>query len=155
MYKGYVTDINGIEVGHYTDEKNLTGVTAVIAKEGAVCGADVRGGGPGTREIALTRPGPLVEKAHAVVLSGGSAFGLAAASGVMNELERQGVGLDTGFAKVPIVLSAVLFDLGIGSADVRPTETDGKAAVKSASAKKLGNHLNSLTLALFLFRQII
>ncbi len=133
MYGGYITDIPGIEVGHYTDAEGKTGVTAVIARQGAVCGCDVRGGAPGTRETALARPGQLVEKAHAAVLSGGSAFGLAAASGVMNELERRGVGLDMGVARVPIVLSAVLYDLEYGRADIRPTEESGVKAVLAAS----------------------
>ncbi|MBQ4062321.1 MAG: P1 family peptidase [Christensenellaceae bacterium] len=138
MYSGYITDIDGIEVGHYTDSVNKTGLTAVIARKGAVCGCDVRGGAPGTRETALTRPGQLVKEAHAVVLSGGSAFGLASASGVMDELERQGIGLDMGVAKVPIVLGAVLYDLEYGSANVRPTYDNGVQAVLNASSLERG-----------------
>ena len=133
MYSGYITDIGGIEVGHYTDNLNKTGLTAVIARNGAVCGCDVRGGAPGTRETALARPGQMVKNAHAVVLSGGSAFGLASASGVMDELEKEGVGLDMGVAKVPIVLGAVLYDLEYGSAAVRPTYENGIEAVRNAS----------------------
>lgn len=136
MYSGYVTDIDGILVGHYTDETNKTGLTAIIAPKGAVCGSDVRGGAPGTRETDLTKPGHLVEKAHAVVLSGGSAYGLAAASGVMNALEKQGIGMDVGVAKVPIVLGAVIFDLAFGAADVRPGEREGMLAVENASANE-------------------
>ena len=133
-YSGYLTDVPGILVGHYTDEENKTGCTAIICKNGAVCGSDVRGGAPGTRETDLTKPGKMVERAHCVMLSGGSAFGLAAASGAMDQLEEMGIGLDTGAAKVPIVLSAVIYDLGFGSAKVRPTAEDGKKAVLAASS---------------------
>lgn len=136
MYQGYVTDIKGIYVGHYTDEEHKTGVTAILAPEGAVCGSDVRGGAPGTRETDLTKPGHLVEKAHAVVLSGGSAYGLAAASGVMNALEKQGVGMDVGVAKVPIVPAAVIFDLAFGASHVRPGEREGMLAAECASAEE-------------------
>lgn len=136
MYGGYVTDIEGVLVGHYTDEIHKTGVTAILVPEGAVCGSDVRGGAPGTRETDLTKPGHLVEKAHAVVLSGGSAYGLAAASGVMNWLEKQNVGMDVGVAKVPIVPGAVIFDLAFGAADVRPGEHEGMLAAQAASAEE-------------------
>jgi len=136
MYSGYVTDIKGILVGHYTDEANKTGVTAILCPGGAVCGSDVRGGAPGTRETDLTKPGHLVEKAHAVVLSGGSAYGLAAASGVMNALEKRGAGMDVGVAKVPIVPAAVIFDLAFGAADVRPGEREGMIAAETASAEE-------------------
>lgn len=136
MYDGYLTDIDGVKVGHITDEENKTGCSAILIPEGAVCGSDVRGGAPGTRETDLTKPGKLVEKAHCVMLSGGSAFGLAAASGAMDELEEMGIGLDVGVTKVPIVLSAVIFDLAYGSAKVRPTAEDGKKAVRIASSEE-------------------
>lgn len=133
LYNGYITDIDGIMVGHHTNEKAKTGCTAILIPNGAVVGSDVRGGAPGTREIALTKTGNLIEKIHAVTLSGGSAFGLASASGVMNYLEQQGIGFDVGVAKVPIVCGAVIFDLSYGASDIRPTEADGYEAAKSAT----------------------
>jgi L-aminopeptidase/D-esterase-like protein len=104
----------------------------VLAPEGAVAGVDVRGGAPGTRETDLLNPLNTVERVHAVLLTGGSAFGLGAATGVVRWLEARGVGFDTGFAKVPIVVGAVLYDLGIGSAAVRPDAAMGVAACESA-----------------------
>ncbi|HOV70378.1 MAG TPA: P1 family peptidase, partial [Clostridia bacterium] len=133
MYEGYITDIEGIEVGHYTDSINMTGCTAIICRKGAIVGSDVRGGAPGTRETDLTKPGNLVEKAHAIILSGGSAYGLAAADGVMQYLEEAGVGFNTGHAIVPIVCSAVIYDLGVGSATVRPGAEEGRKAAHAAS----------------------
>lgn len=130
---GSLTDVRGIEVGHATDEEALTGCTVVLCRQGAVAGGVVRGLAPGTREMALLRPGTLVEKAHAILLAGGSAFGLAAADGVMRYLEERGVGFDAGVARVPIVPSAVLFDLGLGDASVRPDATLGYAACEASS----------------------
>jgi L-aminopeptidase/D-esterase-like protein len=127
-----ITDVPGIRVGHWTNLEAATGCTVVLCEEGAVAGADVRGPAPGTRETDLLRPGHLVERVHAVLLSGGSAFGLAAADGVMRYLEEQGVGLDTGVARVPIVPAAVLFDLAIGRADVRPDAEAGYQACLTA-----------------------
>jgi L-aminopeptidase/D-esterase-like protein len=98
-----ITDVRGIEVGHAQDHEALTGCTVILCRKGAVAGVDVRGGAPGTRETDLLDPVNLVEKVHAVVLSGGSAFGLDAASGVMKYLEEQKIGFNTGAAKVPIV----------------------------------------------------
>lgn len=126
--------IPGLKIGHYTDIEALTGCTVIIAEEGAVGGVDVRGGAPGTREVELLRPVHLVEKVHAIVLAGGSAFGLAAATGVVKYLEEQGIGFDTGVAKVPIVPAAVLFDLMVGDPNVRPTEEDGYMACKVATS---------------------
>lgn len=118
--------IPGFRIGHYTDAENVTGCTVVLASpEGAVGGVDVRGFAPGTRETELLRAGHLVERAHAVVLAGGSAFGLDAASGVVQYLEEQHTGYDVGVARVPIVASAVLFDLAIGNPDVRPSAANG------------------------------
>src|SRR5215212_8270896 len=102
-----ITDVRGIEVGHAQDEEALTGCTVIICRKGAIAGVDVRGGAPGTRETDLLNPINLVEKIHAVVLSGGSAFGLDAATGVMRYLEEQEIGFNTGVARVPIVSSAI------------------------------------------------
>jgi L-aminopeptidase/D-esterase-like protein len=113
----------------------LTGCTVILCRKGAVGGVDVRGGAPGTRETDLLNPLNLVEKVHAIVLAGGSAFGLDAASGVMRYLEEQGIGFDTGAAKVPIVPSAILYDLALGSAKVRPDAGMGYRAAESASAE--------------------
>ena len=115
-----ITDIPGIRVGHSQDEAALTGCTVILCEGGAVGGVDQRGGAPGTRETDALHPIHLVNVVHGVVLSGGSAFGLDSASGVVRYLEERGVGFDVRVAKVPIVPAAILFDLGIGQADVRP-----------------------------------
>jgi len=128
-----ITDVPGIRVGHAQDLEALTGVTAVLAPAGAVVGVAVEGSAPGTRETDLCRPGNLVQQAHAVLLCGGSAFGLAAAHGAMRWLEERGIGLPTGHATVPIVPAAVLYDLGVGSAQVRPDEAMGYAACEAAT----------------------
>ncbi len=128
-----ITDVPGILVGHATDLKAMTGCTVILAENGAVSGVDQRGGAPGTRETDALRPMHLVEKAHAVLLAGGSAFGLDAATGVMRFLEEKGVGFDSGFARVPIVPAAVLYDLGIGLANVRPDANMGYTACQNAS----------------------
>jgi len=130
---GALTDIGGIEVGHVTDLEALTGCTVVLCRQGAIAGGAVRGLAPGTRETDLLRPGTLVERAHAVLLTGGSAFGLAAADGVMRYLEEHGIGYDTGVARVPIVPGAVLYDLALGSAARRPDAAMGYAACCAAS----------------------
>jgi len=130
-----IIDIPGIEVGHATDLDALTGCTVVLCRKGATGGVDVRGGAPGTRETDLLNPLNLVEKVHAIVLAGGSAFGLDAASGVMRYLEEQGIGFDTGAAKVPIVPSAILYDLALGSAKTRPDADMGYHAAESATAE--------------------
>ncbi|HSK89617.1 MAG TPA: P1 family peptidase [Anaerolineales bacterium] len=136
-----ITDVRGIEVGHTQDEEALTGCTVIICRRGAVAGVDVRGGAPGTRETDLLDPVNLVQKVHAVVLAGGSAYGLDAASGVMRYLEEKKIGFNTGVAKVPIVPSAILYDLGIGRADVRPDAAMGyrAAALASSAAPAEGN----------------
>lgn len=128
-----ITDVPGILVGHATDLEALTGCTVILAEGGAVSGVDQRGGAPGTRETDALRPMHLVEKAHAVLLSGGSAFGLDAATGVMRYLEEKGVGFDSGFGRVPIVPAAVLFDLGIGKSNIRPDAEMGYRACQNAS----------------------
>src|SRR5688572_16834634 len=132
--KNAITDVRGIEVGHAQDDEALTGCTVVLCRKGAVAGVDVRGGAPGTRETDLLNPINLVEKIHALVLAGGSAFGLDAATGVMRYLEEKKIGFNTGAAKVPIVPAAILYDLNIGRADVRPDSAMGYRAAASASS---------------------
>ena len=128
-----ITDVPGIRVGHQTNIEAATGCTVVLCEEGAVGGVDARGGAPGTRETDLLRPTTLVSEVHAVMLSGGSAFGLAAASGVVRYLESKGVGLHFSGATIPIVPSAILFDLGLVQGDIRPTAEDGEIACRNAS----------------------
>jgi len=130
---GAITDVDGIAVGHFTDPRRPTGCSVVLARGGAVAGVDVRGAAPGTRETDLLAPSNLVERVHAVMLAGGSAFGLAAADGAMRWLEEQGVGLDVGFATVPLVPAAVLFDLPLGDARIRPDAAAGYAACAAAT----------------------
>ncbi len=121
-------DIQGIKIGNAQNMKGPTGCTVVICEEGAAAGVDVRGGAPGTRETDLLNPVNLVDKIHAVMLSGGSAFGLDAASGAMQYLEERNIGFDVGVTKVPIVCSAVLFDLAIGDFKIRPDKAMGYEA---------------------------
>lgn len=130
---GTLTDVPGILVGHYTNLEAATGCTVILTPQGARASVDVRGPAPGTRETDLLRPGRLVQEVHAVLLTGGSAFGLAAADGVMRWLEERGYGFDTGVAKVPIVPAAVIFDLAIGDPKVRPGPEAGYAACEAAS----------------------
>ena len=136
MLKNAITDVPGIEVGQFQDLEALTGVSVIICRKGAVGGVDQRGGAPGTRETDLLNPINLIEKVHAIVLAGGSAFGLDAASGVMKYLEEQKIGFDVGVARVPIVPAAILFDLSLGRADVRPTAEMGYRAATAASTEK-------------------
>lgn len=137
MYKGCITDVPGVLAGHYTDTENRTGCTVVIIPDGGIVGVDVRGSAPGTRETDLCRPMNAVQRANAILLSGGSAFGLAAADGVMRWLEERSMGFDAGDAFVPIVPAAVLYDLGVGSAQVRPDAQAGYAACESAEESPL------------------
>ena len=132
--KDAITDIPGLRVGHAQDEEALTGCTVVLCEDGAIGGVDQRGGAPGTRETDAMHPMHLVNEVHAVVLAGGSAFGLDAATGVVNYLEERGVGFDVRVARVPIVPAAILFDLGIGRSDVRPDAEMGYQACQNASA---------------------
>lgn len=130
-----LTAVEGIEVGHFTLSERPTGCTVILTRSGAVAGVDVRGGGPGTRETDLLNPVNMVQEVHAVVLSGGSAFGLDAAQGVVRWLEERGIGFPTGVARVPIVPSAILFDLGVGGKPhVRPTAECGYRAAERASS---------------------
>src|SRR5438445_9729565 len=128
-----IADIPGIRVGHWTDLDAATGCTVVLCETAVCAGVDVRGAAPATRETDLLRPGSLVGRAHAILLSGGSAFGLDAATGVMRYLEERGVGFPTPAGPVPIVPAAALFDLGIGRPDVRPDAEAGYAACRAAA----------------------
>jgi len=128
-----ITDVPGIKVGHATNLEGLTGCTVVLCEGGAIGGVDVRGLAPGTRETDLLRPGNLVERVHGILLSGGSAFGLAAADGVMRYLEERKIGFDVGITVVPIVPAAILFDLSIGDPSIRPDAEMGYAACQNAS----------------------
>ena len=130
----YITAIGGLSVGHWTEPAALTGCTAIICENGAVCGVDVRGSAPGTRETDLLRGYNSVTGINAVMLCGGSAFGLDAASGAMRYLEERGLGVDVGTGVVPIVPAAVIFDLGVGDSRIRPTKDDGYAACLDAKA---------------------
>lgn len=140
--KRNILDITGLKVGQAENAEAKTGVTVVIAEKGAVCGVDVRGAAPGTRETDLLNPINAMERVQAVVLSGGSAFGLNAAGGVMAYLEENGIGFDVGVTKVPIVPAAVLFDLGYGDAFTRPDAEMGRRACENASDSILleGDH---------------
>ena len=139
MFSGHICDVPGIMVGNASDLDALTGVTAIYCPDGAVPGVCVRGGAPGTRETDLMKPGELVECVNAILLTGGSAYGLDASTGAMDLLRRRGEGLDVGVSRVPIVGGAVLFDLGVGSAEyvvktkIRMTVT----TAKNAQAKKI------------------
>ena len=133
-----LTDVPGIKVGHYTLSERPTGCTVILTERGAVGGVDVRGSAPGTRETELLNPINTVEVVHAVVLSGGSAFGLDAATGVMRYLEERGIGYETRAGKVPIVPAAILFDLGIGGKpQIRPDADCGYRAARAASDGKV------------------
>lgn len=127
-----ITDIPGIEVGQAQDDEALTGCTVVLCRKGAVGGVDVRGSAPGTRETDLLNPINLVDKVHAVVLAGGSAFGLDAASGVMKYLAEQKIGYGFGGSRVPIVPAAILYDLGLGKSTRHPDLEMGYAAASTA-----------------------
>ncbi len=132
-----ITDIPGIRVGHWTDRRAATGCTVILCEEGAMGGVDVRGGAPGTRETDLLRPGTLVQEVHAVLLTGGSAWGLDAATGVMRYLEERGKGVPYGAGRVPIVVGAVIYDLAIGRYDVRPAPAEGYRACRAARAGRV------------------
>jgi L-aminopeptidase/D-esterase-like protein len=128
-----LTDIPGIRVGHASDYEALTGCTVILCEGGAVAGVDIRGAATGTEEFDVLTPAHLTDRIHAVTLAGGSAFGLEAASGVRRFLEQKGVGFDTRAAKVPLVPCAILYDLGIGKPNIRPTREMGEAAAAAAS----------------------
>jgi L-aminopeptidase/D-esterase-like protein len=130
--RGAITDVAGLQVGHSTDTRRPTGCTVVLTPQGAVAGVDVRGAAPGTRETELLSPLNAVEAVHAVLLAGGSAFGLDAAGGVMRWLEERGIGVQVGPGRVPIVPAAILFDLWVGDASIRPDAAAGYAACVAA-----------------------
>jgi len=132
-FPGSITDIQGIKVGHAQNPQALTGCSVILFEKGAVGGVDQRGGAPGTRETDLLQPMHIVQKIHAIMLAGGSAFGLDAASGVMRYLEERKIGFDVGVAHVPVVPSAILFDLELGSAAIRPDANMGYSACLAAS----------------------
>jgi L-aminopeptidase/D-esterase-like protein len=129
-----ITDVEGITVGHWTDEVARTGCTVVLPPNGTIASCDVRGGAPGTRGTDILQPGTLIEEAHAIVLTGGSAFGLTAAGGVERYLEERGIGSAIGPVLVPTVAAAVIFDLGVGDPSRRPGIDEGYAACVHASA---------------------
>jgi L-aminopeptidase/D-esterase-like protein len=131
---GSITDVAGIKVGHFTDSRRPTGCTVILTEEGAVAGVDVRGAAPGTRDTDLLNPINTVQTVHAIMLAGGSAFGLEAASGAMRYLEENGIGFDMRVARVPIVPAAILFDLSVGDAKIRPDGEAGYKACKAAAA---------------------
>jgi L-aminopeptidase/D-esterase-like protein len=128
-----VTDVDGVRVGHWTDATARTGCTVVLLPAGTVASGEVRGGAPATREFALLDPTRMVVRLDAVVLSGGSAFGLAAADGVMAHLAEAGVGFETVGGPVPIVVAMALYDLAVGDPEVRPTAEHGRAAAAAAT----------------------
>ncbi len=132
MYSGSITDIRGLLVGHAQDKAGRTGITVILAPDGAVCGVDVRGSAPGTRETDFMAQAKAVQECSAILLAGGSAFGLAAADGVMIYCEQQGMGVRTEDAVVPIVPAAVIYDLGYGRSDIRPNAGMGYAACINA-----------------------
>jgi len=137
ILKDSIIDVPGIKVGHSQNVKAGTGCTVILCEKGAVGGVDIRGGAPGTRETDLLNPINLVEKIHAIYLTGGSAFGLDGASGVMKYLEEKGVGFDVGITKVPIVPGAVLFDLDVGDYRIRPDAQMGYEACLNASETEI------------------
>ncbi len=130
-----LTGIPGLRVGHASDYEGLTGCTVILCEGGAAAGGDIRGSASGTEEFPALDPGHVTSRIHAVVLAGGSAFGLEAASGVRRYLEQKGVGFGTGAARVPIVPCAILYDLGIGKASARPTREMGEAAAAAATTE--------------------
>lgn len=128
-----ITSVPGVAVGHWSDHDALTGCTVIVPPSPNVAAVEIRGGAPGTREVALLAPGMAVEEIHAILLTGGSAFGLAAADGVVQELERAGIGHPTMFGNVPIVPAAVIYDLGVGESSIRPDGESGRAAYRARS----------------------
>ncbi len=132
--EGFITDVDGIKIGHFTDSRRPTGCTVILCERGAVAGVDVRGSAPGTRETDLLKPTNSVDKVNAIVLSGGSAFGLDTASGVMRYLEEHNSGYATAGGKVPIVPAAILYDLTVGDGKIRPDASAGYKACVSAKS---------------------
>jgi L-aminopeptidase/D-esterase-like protein len=135
--QGSITDVQGIKVGHFTDTRRPTGCTVLLFEKGAAAGVDVRGAAPGTAETDLLNPLNIVQKVQGILLSGGSAFGLDAASGVVRFLEEHRIGFQFGGAVVPIVPAAILFDLGVGDPKIRPNAESGYKACQAATAGKV------------------
>lgn len=133
LASGTIVDVPGVKVGQVQNEEALTGCTVIVLEKGSACGVDVRGSAPGTRETDLLNPINSVQEVNAVVLTGGSAYGLDAASGVMRYMEEQGQGYNVGVGVVPIIPAAVIFDLSIGSAKIRPDQQMGYEAARLAS----------------------
>jgi L-aminopeptidase/D-esterase-like protein len=134
---GSITDVQGVKVGHFTESRRPTGCTVLLFEKGATAGVDVRGGSPGTRETDLLNPLNTVQQVQAIVLAGGSAFGLDAASGVMRYLEQRRLGFDMGDIVVPVVSAAILYDLEIGDPKIRPTAESGYKACQAATAERV------------------
>ncbi len=134
---GSITDVGGIRVGHFTDTRRPIGCTVLIFEGGAVAGVDVRGSAPGTRETDLLQPVNSVQKVNAILLTGGSAFGLDAATGVMRYLDEHGIGFHFGSSVIPIVPAAVLFDFNVGDPKIRPDAHSGYAACEAASSSNV------------------
>lgn len=132
-HRGHICRVKGIAVGHFTDERRPTGCSVVLCPDGATAGVDVRGAAPGTRETDLLNPSNLVQQVHGIMLSGGSAWGLDAATGAVHWLEERGAGLDIGVGRIPIVPAAVLFDVKLGDMKIRPDAAAGYAACEAAS----------------------
>jgi len=141
-----ITDVVGVKIGHYTDSRKPTGCTVLLTEAGAVGAIDVRGAAPGTRETDLLNPVNLVEKVHAIVLSGGSAFGLDTATGVMRYLEERNIGFDVGVARVPIVPAAILFDLAVGDPKIRPNAESGRPRGETLYSLQLGGSIHSVAM---------
>ncbi len=136
-----ITDVGGITVGHWTDEVARTGCTVTLVPPGTIASCEVRGGAPGTRGTDILQPGTIIEVAHAIVLTGGSAFGLASAGGVERYLEERGIGSEIGPVRVPTVPAAVIFDLGVGDPSRRPGADEGYQACLAASAEVAEGHV--------------
>lgn len=134
---GSITDVEGVKVGHFTDSRRPTGCTVLLFEKGATAGVDVRGSAPGTRETDLLNPVNTVQQVQAILLAGGSAYGLDAASGVVRYLEEHGLGFHMGSITVPIVPAAILYDLAVGDPKIRPTAESGYKASQAASAGKV------------------
>jgi L-aminopeptidase/D-esterase-like protein len=137
-----LTDVPGVAVGHWSNEHARTGCTVVLLPEGSVASGEVRGGAPGTREFELLDPARMLQHIDAVVLAGGSAFGLSAADGVMRWLEEEGRGYATPHARVPIVPAMVIYDLGVGRSSIRPGAEQGYLAC--AAASRTGHHVGKV-----------
>ncbi len=135
--QGSITDVQGVKVGHFTDTRRPTGCTVLLFGKGATAGVDVRGSAPGTRETDLLNPLNMMQQVQAILLSGGSAFGLDAATGVVRYLEEHGLGFHVGEVVVPIVPAAILYDLGVGDSKIRPNAESGYKACQAAAAGKV------------------